>query len=396
MRVTFPFSAVSLLCVHMLVSVPASAADETKRGASPVIQAVPGEVPIQGQYRALIIGINDYQGPPKLKTAVADATGIRDVLVERYGFKTENIKLLLNAEATRSRIEGALFRLARESGPHDSVMVYYAGHGQYSDDNQLAWWVPADGSLEEPGTWILDAAIRNYIAAMRAQHDRTHPGIHEWPYTIEVGERVRTILTSADREAASLVIVGLGAHGVTARIFRRETALRLIRAATVPVLAVPTYGWGVPHSALVALDFTRSSEDAARAALDLLGGEGTLYLAHVTPRVPIPQGDSRPWEEVVASGIVPRLESVARRLEPPPGVQVEYVTLHGEPANELLAFADQFKIDLIAAGAHGRSALGRVMLGSVSSKLVRSAQCWVLVAPPVREHAEEIRRIGSA
>lgn len=233
-------------------------------------------------------------------------------------------------------------------------------------------------------------------AAMRAQHDRTHPGIHEWPYTIEVGERVRTILTSADREAASLVIVGLGAHGVTARIFRRETALRLIRAATVPVLAVPTYGWGVPHSALVALDFTRSSEDAARAALDLLGGEGTLYLAHVTPRVPIPQGDSRMWEEVVASGIVPRLESVARRLDPPPGVQVEYVTLHGEPANELLAFADQFKIDLIAAGAHGRSALGRVMLGSVSSKLVRSAQCWVLVAPPVREHAEEIRRIGSA
>jgi hypothetical protein len=170
MRVTLLFSAVSLLCVHMLVSVPASAADETTRGSSPVIKAVPGEVPIQGQYRALIIGINDYQGPPKLKTAVADATGIRDVLVDRYGFKTENIKLLLNAEATRSRIEGALFRLAREAGPQDSVMVYYAGHGQYSDDNQLAWWVPADGSLEEPGTWILDAAIRNYIAAMRARH----------------------------------------------------------------------------------------------------------------------------------------------------------------------------------------------------------------------------------
>lgn len=170
MRVTLPLSVVSLLCVHLLVSVPAAAADETTRASSPVIKALPGEVPIQGQYRALIIGINDYQGPPKLKTAVADAMGIRDVLVERYGFKPENVKLLLNAEATRSRIEGALFRLAREAGPHDSVMVYYAGHGQYSDDNQLAWWVPADGSLEEPGTWILDAAIRNYIAAMRAQH----------------------------------------------------------------------------------------------------------------------------------------------------------------------------------------------------------------------------------
>ena len=233
-------------------------------------------------------------------------------------------------------------------------------------------------------------------AALRAQHDRTHPGIREWPYTVEVGERVSTILASADRDAASLVITGLGAHGVTARIFRRETALRLIRASTVPVLAVPTYGWGVPHSALVALDFTRSSEDAARAALDLLGGEGTLYLAHVTPRVPIPQGDSRPWKEVMASGILPRLETVARRLDPPPGVQVEYVTLHGEPANELLAFADQFKVDLVAAGAHGRSALGRLVLGSVSSKLVRTAQCWVLVAPPHNEQIRAARRIGTA
>lgn len=135
-----------------------------------MVKGVPGEVPIQGEYWALIVGINDYQGPPKLKTAVADATGIRNVLIERYGFKPDHVKMLLNSEATRSRIEGAFIRLAREAGPSDSVMVYYAGHGQYSDDNQLAWWVPYDGTLDEPGTWVLDAAIRNYIAAMRARH----------------------------------------------------------------------------------------------------------------------------------------------------------------------------------------------------------------------------------
>ncbi len=141
-----------------------------KRGASPAVKSVPGEVQIQGEYWALIVGINDYQGPPKLKTAVADATGIRNVLVERYGFKPDHVKLLLNAEATRSRIEGAFIRLAREAAPSDSVMIYYAGHGQNSEDNQLAWWVPYDGVLDEPGTWILDAAIRNYLAAMRARH----------------------------------------------------------------------------------------------------------------------------------------------------------------------------------------------------------------------------------
>lgn len=182
-------------------------------------------------------------------------------------------------------------------------------------------------------------------------------------------------------------MLGLGAHGVTARLFQRETALRVTRAAKTPVLAVPTHAWGVPHSALAALDFTVSSEHAARAALRLLGGEGTLYLAHVSPRVPIPQGDSRSWEEITTTGVLPRLEALARRLAPPLGVQVEYVSLHGEPAHELLAFAEQFRIDLVAAGAHGRTALGRLVLGSVSTKLVRTAACWVLVAPPGQERA---------
>ncbi len=172
MRFTLPVLTLWLLTQ---ISLPPSllvAAENSirKRGASPAVKSVPGEVQIQGEYWALIVGINEYQGPPKLKTAVADATGIRNVLVERYGFKPDHVKLLLNAEATRSRIEGAFIRLAREAAPSDSVMIYYAGHGQNSEDNQLAWWVPYDGVLDEPGTWILDAAIRNYLAAMRARH----------------------------------------------------------------------------------------------------------------------------------------------------------------------------------------------------------------------------------
>ena len=140
------------------------------RGASPVLKAIPGEVAIEGEYWAFVVGINDYHGAPPLRTAVADAKGIREVLVERYGFKPDHIKMLIDGEATRSRIEGGFVKLAREAGPSDSVLIYYAGHGQYSDDNQLAWWVPVDGNIDEPGTWILDAAIRNYVAAMRARH----------------------------------------------------------------------------------------------------------------------------------------------------------------------------------------------------------------------------------
>ena len=223
-------------------------------------------------------------------------------------------------------------------------------------------------------------------ALLLTQRDRTHPGIHEWPCIVDVGPRVETIAGESEREAASLILLGLGAHGVGARLSFRETALRVIRTAGTPVLALPSDAWGVPHSALVAMDFTASSEHAARAALDLLGDEGTLYVAHVTPRLAIPQGDSRTWDEITSGTIIPKLEALVQRLAPPPGIRVEYVLLHGDPARELLAFADQLHIDMIAAGTHGRSTLGRLVLGSVSTKLVRTANCWVLVAPP---HADE-------
>jgi nucleotide-binding universal stress UspA family protein len=219
-------------------------------------------------------------------------------------------------------------------------------------------------------------------ATLLKQRDRTHPGTHEWPFDIKTGPRVETIVANAERCGASLVLMGLGAHGVSARLLQRETALRVIRSASVPVLALPSTAWGVPHSALAAVDFTESSEDAARAALSLLGSEGSLYLAHVQPRVNIPQGDSRPWEEITWSGVLPKLDALARRLAPPPGIHIEYVLLHGEPAHEVLAFAEERRVDLVAAGAHGRSALGRLVLGSVSTKLVRTAHCWLLVAPP--------------
>jgi nucleotide-binding universal stress UspA family protein len=233
--------------------------------------------------------------------------------------------------------------------------------------------------LPDPRAWT-DLMRDSRAELLLAQRDRTHPAVHEWPFDIDAGPRAEMIVANARRRGATLVVVGLGEHGVAARLSARETAIQVIRASSIPVLAVPRDGWGVPHTALAAADFTRSSERAAAAALELLGGEGTLYLAHVLPRTAIPHAEPRGWEHR-SEAVLPRLEAMARRLAPPRGVQIEYVLLHGDPAHELLEFARQTKIDLVAAGAHGRSALERLLLGSVSTRLVRAAECCILVAP---------------
>jgi len=54
----------------------------------------------------------------------------------------------------------------------------------------------------------------------------------------------------------------------------------------------------------------------------------------------------------------------------------------GNPADAILEKARTWPADLIVVGTHGRSALGRVLLGSVSLKLIREAPCSVRVARP--------------
>ena len=66
----------------------------------------------------------------------------------------------------------------------------------------------------------------------------------------------------------------------------------------------------------------------------------------------------------------------------------------GSPASELLFKADQWKPDLIVVGSHGRTALGRFVLGSVSQRVLTEAKCAVRIARGrVREPGTPVRLI---
>src|SRR5262252_2224397 len=58
----------------------------------------------------------------------------------------------------------------------------------------------------------------------------------------------------------------------------------------------------------------------------------------------------------------------------------EVISAVGNPADAILEKARTWVADLIVVGTHGRSALGRALLGSVSLKLIREAPCSVRVA----------------
>ncbi len=72
------------------------------------------------------------------------------------------------------------------------------------------------------------------------------------------------------------------------------------------------------------------------------------------------------------------------------GIEVETEALFGDPARALLDLADRKEIDAIVMGSHGRGAWGRMMLGSVSQRIIHEAKVPVVIVPPHLERAEEI------
>jgi nucleotide-binding universal stress UspA family protein len=66
----------------------------------------------------------------------------------------------------------------------------------------------------------------------------------------------------------------------------------------------------------------------------------------------------------------------------PPGVDVDVIVDVGQPAPKTLARAAACGADMIVMGTHGTSGVERLLLGSVTEKVLRNARCPVLTVPP--------------
>jgi hypothetical protein len=122
-----------------------------------------------GKQYAVIIGIDRYKDWMPLKSAVKEAKAIKQVLGDRY-FVDEFIELY-DDQATGANIRRMFAdQLPKKLDVHDSVLVFYAGHG-YLDSSQTGFWIPVDGSRDiyAQTNWIPNAQLRNYVNQLKAQ-----------------------------------------------------------------------------------------------------------------------------------------------------------------------------------------------------------------------------------
>jgi nucleotide-binding universal stress UspA family protein len=64
------------------------------------------------------------------------------------------------------------------------------------------------------------------------------------------------------------------------------------------------------------------------------------------------------------------------------GVPVSFLVWTGDPGDMIVSAAEAEHVDMIVVGSHGRGAVGRLFIGSVSEHVVRNAPCPVLVVRP--------------
>lgn len=96
------------------------------------------------------------------------------------------------------------------------------------------------------------------------------------------------------------------------------------------------------------------------------------------------------WEKG-ALAMAQRARTVLKSSFPDWEVHAEAAT--GSPAGLILDKAEELKSDLIVVGSHGRTALGRLFLGSVSQKVLHAARGTVRIARGRAEEAEEPIRL---
>lgn len=243
--------------------------------------------------------------------------------------------------------------------------------------------VPMQGDFEIafPYHDVEQAQRTERMNMMLAQLERVGARDAGWTMRMEYGEPAYSIATVAQDLDATMVITGLSHHDLLDRVLGGETALRIVRASKVPVLAVSSGFEELPKRAVIATDFSVASLDSARAALRLFPSITVVYLVHVMSRLEVPPEVFITSAGLFSEPISESFERITSALDLAPSITVESIALEGKPSREVLRFAREASADLIVTGSRGAGLMSRLLVGSTTTGIIRGADCAVLAVP---------------
>lgn len=139
---------------------------------------------------------------------------------------------------------------------------------------------------------------------------------------------------------------------------------------------------GVNDRILVPYDDSEPARKALREALETFGS-AEIIVFHVIELDELSQGvaglaaeELEQTQEAQAAEAFDEAEAIAERY----GVTIRRATGKGDAAEAIVEEADEYNVDHVVMGSHGRSGLSRILLGSVAEAVVRDAPVSVTIS----------------
>jgi len=209
-----------------------------------------------------------------------------------------------------------------------------------------------------------DAAKRNIASAVAAAE-----GIDHQVIITEAESPYRGIVDAAEEYRTDVIVMGRRGRRGLARDMVGDATARVIGHAPCNVLVVPRGAQASQHGVLVATDGSRYGDAAAYTA-GKVAMAAKLPLA-VVSAVLASHNEQRRQEAVNA---VERVKQSFAGLD----IALTGIVAEGRPEQVILDQARKANADLIVMGTHGRTGLDRLLMGSVTERVIGFAECPVL------------------
>ncbi|SFP16593.1 Nucleotide-binding universal stress protein, UspA family [Ectopseudomonas composti] len=203
---------------------------------------------------------------------------------------------------------------------------------------------------------------------------------------VGTGEAAAVIVEGAEGMGADLLVVGAHRKSALRDFFVGTTLERVVRSSHLPVLRVNGPVTHEYRHALLAMDLSRTSQQALKRLREL--GLASLDDLHVASAVePVVAGAMMEagisaevlenQRELQRQQLVERLDAVGANLS-----QERLLVQIGSPEGVIGEALRQSGADLLVLGTHAREGASRFFLGSVASRLLASLDSDALIVPP--------------
>ena len=202
---------------------------------------------------------------------------------------------------------------------------------------------------------------------------------------VEKGSPAETLKALAERGEADLVVLGSTHHAALGSVAPGSVAEQLLKGARCRLIIAPKGYAQEDHSQdrlrVVAVGYDGMAE--SQAALDeaaTLARKFGASMRVIGVQAPMPPMGAAAASQTPESGpdFQSRLHDAVAALEPE--LRALPVLEKGEPVQKLLQAAEM-GVDLLVLGSRGFGPVMRLLIGSVSSRVIRGATCPVMVVP---------------